>query len=180
MCSSISILQRHGCPSSSACHQSVWRCLSGRRQYKGDPAPGRRLGNSTQQGPPRPPSLDKWGRCHRETLLLSDYPTLWRTRQLQLPHTPGTVRDVPVAEQVSCARPVHPGAAQRDQILALAHAVPFCKKSCINSCRTWTRLLLEAMVNANLLSATLFEHLDTDILLKKPLPELSESEQATT
>lgn len=40
---------------------------------------------------------------------------------------------------------------QRDRILALANAVRFEKTSTINSCRTWTSDLLEAMVNEGLL-----------------------------
>ncbi|KAF9237458.1 hypothetical protein BU15DRAFT_48718 [Melanogaster broomeanus] len=64
--------------------------------------------------------------------------------------------------------------AQRDQIIALAKAIQFDKKSRINSCRTWTRDLLEAMVNAGLFSKAKFDEIDASVPLKKRVPELPE------
>jgi len=63
--------------------------------------------------------------------------------------------------------------AQRDQIVALAKAVKFDRKSHINSCRTWTRDLLEAMVGVNLLSKAEFNRIDIDVPLKKRVAETS-------
>ena len=60
---------------------------------------------------------------------------------------------------------------QRDQIIALARAVSFSRWSRVNSCRTWMRDLLEAMVGANLLSKTEFDKIDVDIPLKKRVAE---------
>jgi hypothetical protein len=65
--------------------------------------------------------------------------------------------------------------AQRDQIIALARAVPFDKRSRVNNCQTWMRLLLEAMVNDNLLSRALFDQISADVPLLEPVPELSEA-----
>ncbi|KAI0079415.1 hypothetical protein K474DRAFT_1673436 [Panus rudis PR-1116 ss-1] len=64
--------------------------------------------------------------------------------------------------------------AQRDQIIALAKAVKYDKKSRVNSCRTWTRDLLEAMVNAGLISQAKFDEIDQGVPLKKRVPELPE------
>ncbi|KAL4078994.1 hypothetical protein J3A83DRAFT_999959 [Scleroderma citrinum] len=64
--------------------------------------------------------------------------------------------------------------AQRDQIIALAKAVEFNKKSRVNNCQTWMRDLLEAMVNNGLLSSEIFDKLDTGVPLKKRIPELLE------
>jgi len=61
--------------------------------------------------------------------------------------------------------------AQRDQTIALAKAVHFSKGSRVNSCRTWMRDLLEAMVGANLLSKAEFDKIDTDVPLKKRVAE---------
>ncbi|KIJ22696.1 hypothetical protein M422DRAFT_276843, partial [Sphaerobolus stellatus SS14] len=63
--------------------------------------------------------------------------------------------------------------AQRDQIIALALAVKFEKTSHVNSCRTWTRDLLEAMVNVNLISQDKFGEIDQGVPLKKRVPELA-------
>ncbi|KZT01454.1 uncharacterized protein LAESUDRAFT_707385 [Laetiporus sulphureus 93-53] len=63
---------------------------------------------------------------------------------------------------------------QRDQIITLAKAVQYDKRSRVNSCRTWTRDLLEAMVKAGLLSQTKFEEIDTGVPLRKRVPELLE------
>jgi len=46
--------------------------------------------------------------------------------------------------------------AQRDQIIALAKAVKFDKKSYVNNCQTWMRDLLEVMVGTDLLSEVEF------------------------
>ncbi|KAI5986695.1 hypothetical protein F5J12DRAFT_577002 [Pisolithus orientalis] len=64
--------------------------------------------------------------------------------------------------------------AQRDQIIALAKAVKFNKKSRVNNCQTWMRDLLEAMVNNGLLSSEIFKKLDAGVPLKKRVPELSQ------
>lgn len=64
---------------------------------------------------------------------------------------------------------------QRDQIIALASALQFDMKSRVNNCQTWMRLLLEAMVNAGLLSNALFDQIDADVPLKNPIQELSKS-----
>ena len=63
--------------------------------------------------------------------------------------------------------------AQRDQIVALAKAVRFHRKSYVNSCRTWTREVLEAMVGADLLSRDKFDEIDADVPLLKRVPETS-------
>lgn len=68
---------------------------------------------------------------------------------------------------------------QRRQIIALAYALQFNMGSRVNNCQTWMRLLLDAMVNAGLLSKTLFDQIDADVPLKKPVPELSESDATT-
>jgi len=64
--------------------------------------------------------------------------------------------------------------AQRDQIIALAMAVEFNKKSRVNNCQTWMRDLLEVMVNNGLLSSEIFAKLDADVPLKKRVLELPE------
>jgi len=64
--------------------------------------------------------------------------------------------------------------AQRDQIIALAKAVRFDKKSQVNNCQTWMHDVLEAMVNASLLSETLFDQIDVEVPLKQHVPEPSE------
>ncbi|KAI5988391.1 hypothetical protein EDD15DRAFT_2289508 [Pisolithus albus] len=60
---------------------------------------------------------------------------------------------------------------QRDQIVALAKAVKFNKKSRVNNCQTWMRSLLMAMVDGGLLSVDVFNKVDADVPLKKELPE---------
>ncbi|KAH8087204.1 hypothetical protein BXZ70DRAFT_1011672 [Cristinia sonorae] len=62
--------------------------------------------------------------------------------------------------------------AQRDQIIALARAVRFDKRSYVNNCQTWLRDVLEAMVNADLISRALLEEIDAGIPLKTRVPEL--------
>jgi hypothetical protein len=62
---------------------------------------------------------------------------------------------------------------QRDQIITLARAVNFDKRSCVNGCRAWTRDLLVAMVGAELLSEDKFNEIDVDVPLKKRVPETS-------
>ena len=62
---------------------------------------------------------------------------------------------------------------QRDQILALARAVKFDKKSRVNNCQVWMRDLLAAMVNAKLLSEERFNEIDVDVSLRKRVPETS-------
>ncbi|KAI0079412.1 hypothetical protein K474DRAFT_1617748 [Panus rudis PR-1116 ss-1] len=63
---------------------------------------------------------------------------------------------------------------QRDQIIALAKAIKYDKKSRVNSCRTWTRDLLEAMVNAGMLSQTIFDEIDASVPLKRRVPEITD------
>lgn len=55
--------------------------------------------------------------------------------------------------------------AQRDQILQLAMDVKFEKKFTVNSCRIWTRDLLEAMVGRGLISGDLFTDIDGEVPL---------------
>jgi len=62
---------------------------------------------------------------------------------------------------------------QRDQIIALAKAVNFDNRSCVNGCRVWTRDLLVAMIGAKLLSEDKFNEIDADVPLKKRVPETS-------
>ena len=61
--------------------------------------------------------------------------------------------------------------AQRDQIVALAKAVEFNRKSRVNNCQTWMHDLLLAMVNDNLLSLEKFNQVDKEVPLKKRVPE---------
>ncbi|KAF9078529.1 hypothetical protein BDP27DRAFT_1309719 [Rhodocollybia butyracea] len=61
--------------------------------------------------------------------------------------------------------------AERERILALADSTTFEKTSVVNSCRTWTRDLLMAMVNENLLSMTTFNEIDEQVPLLKRQPE---------
>ena len=63
--------------------------------------------------------------------------------------------------------------AQRDQIIALAKAVNFDKKSYVNNCRAWMRDLLEAMVNTDLLSKAEFDRIDGSVPLIKRVAEIS-------
>ena len=63
--------------------------------------------------------------------------------------------------------------AQRDQIVLLAKAVGFERRSRVNNCRTWMRDLLEAMVGANLLSNSEFDKIDADVPLIKRVAETS-------
>ena len=62
---------------------------------------------------------------------------------------------------------------QRDQIVALAKAVRFDRKSGVNNCQAWMRDVLEAMVGADLLSETQFDEIDTGVPLHKRVPETS-------
>lgn len=63
--------------------------------------------------------------------------------------------------------------AQRGQIIALAKAVDFDRRSRVNNCRTWMHDLLEAMVGANLLSKAEFDKIDVDVPLIKRVAETS-------
>ncbi|KAF9234105.1 hypothetical protein BU15DRAFT_53045 [Melanogaster broomeanus] len=64
--------------------------------------------------------------------------------------------------------------AQRDQIIALAKAVRFDKRSRINNCQTWMHDVVEAMVNADLLSTAKFDEVSAGVPLKERVPELPE------
>ena len=55
--------------------------------------------------------------------------------------------------------------AQRDQILALAKAVNFDRRSRVNNCQTWMRDVLEAMVGASLLPEAEFDKIDVSVPL---------------
>jgi hypothetical protein len=55
--------------------------------------------------------------------------------------------------------------AQRDEILDLASQVVFQKTSTTNGCRVWTRDLLEAMVQADLISQATFDEIDAGVPL---------------
>jgi hypothetical protein len=57
--------------------------------------------------------------------------------------------------------------AQRDEILDLARQVVFSKTSTTNGCRVWTRDLLVAMVQAQLISQTKFDEIDVGVPLVK-------------
>ena len=63
--------------------------------------------------------------------------------------------------------------AQRDQIVALAKAVDFERRSRVNNCQAWMRDLLEAMVGANLLSKAEFDKIDVSVPLIKRVAETS-------
>ena len=63
--------------------------------------------------------------------------------------------------------------AQRDQIIALAKAGDFDRRSRVNNCRTWMRDLLEAMVGANILSKAESDKIDVDVPLIKRVAEAS-------
>ena len=63
--------------------------------------------------------------------------------------------------------------AQRDRIIALATAVKYDKRSRVNSCRTWTRDLLEAMVGEGLLSQERFEEMDEGVPLRRRVAEVA-------
>ena len=65
--------------------------------------------------------------------------------------------------------------AQRDQIVALAKAVNFDKRSRVNNCQVWIRDLLEAMVGANLLSKAEFDKIDVSVPLIERVAETSEN-----
>lgn len=62
--------------------------------------------------------------------------------------------------------------AQRDKIISLADSVVFSKSSTVNSCRTWTRDLLEAMVEAQLMTTEQFRVVDEGVPLKERVPEV--------
>jgi hypothetical protein len=62
---------------------------------------------------------------------------------------------------------------QRDQIITLAEAVNFDKRSRVNNCQTWMRDLLVAMVGAELLSEDKFNEIDVGVPLRKRVPEIS-------
>lgn len=62
--------------------------------------------------------------------------------------------------------------SQRDHILARAKAIVFDRRSIVNSCRTWTRDLLEAMVGEGLLTKNAFDEIDTRVPLLKRQPEI--------
>ncbi|EPQ53480.1 hypothetical protein GLOTRDRAFT_130818 [Gloeophyllum trabeum ATCC 11539] len=61
---------------------------------------------------------------------------------------------------------------ERDETLRLAKAIRFSKTSVINSCRTWTRDLLKAMVERSLITVELFDKIDTKVPLKKRVTEV--------
>lgn len=61
--------------------------------------------------------------------------------------------------------------AQREQIVALAKAVEFDRKSRVNNCQTWMHDLLLAMVSDNLLPLEKFNKVDKEVPLKKRVPE---------
>lgn len=63
--------------------------------------------------------------------------------------------------------------AQRDRIIALATAVKYDKRSRVNSCRTWTRDLLEEMVKEDLLSQERFEEIDEGVPLRRRAAEVT-------
>jgi len=65
--------------------------------------------------------------------------------------------------------------AQRDQIVALAKAVKFDRRSRVNNCQVWMRDLLEAMVGADLLSKAEFDKVDVSVPLIKRVAETSEN-----
>lgn len=54
---------------------------------------------------------------------------------------------------------------QHDQIITLSKGIAFEKTSIVNGCRVWTRDLLNAMVNAGLLSQERFHEIDRTIPL---------------
>ncbi|KAJ7595693.1 hypothetical protein C8J56DRAFT_1042777 [Mycena floridula] len=60
---------------------------------------------------------------------------------------------------------------QRDRILALADQIVFERTSVANSCRTWTRDLLEVTVKEDLLSESTFDEIDSKVPLLKRKPE---------
>ncbi|PCH39455.1 hypothetical protein WOLCODRAFT_21486 [Wolfiporia cocos MD-104 SS10] len=60
---------------------------------------------------------------------------------------------------------------QRDLIVELATKVEFSATSVVNGCRAWTRDLLQAMVQAGLISQWRFEELEEEIPLVKRRPE---------
>lgn len=62
--------------------------------------------------------------------------------------------------------------SQRDHILALAKSIVFDRRSIVNSCRTWTRDLLEAMVGEGLLVKNTFDEIDARVPLLKRQPEI--------
>ncbi|KAI1784836.1 hypothetical protein LXA43DRAFT_191053 [Ganoderma leucocontextum] len=61
---------------------------------------------------------------------------------------------------------------QRDQIILLAKAIRFDRHSRVDGCRVWTRDLLDAMVNVDMLQRTTFDMLVAEIPLPARLPEL--------
>ena len=61
--------------------------------------------------------------------------------------------------------------AQRDQIIELAKGTGYERTSTLNSCRTWTRDLLEKMVEVGMISESQFERIDKDVPLKRRVPE---------
>lgn len=63
--------------------------------------------------------------------------------------------------------------AERDRILVLANTAAFEPKSVVNSCRTWTRDILNAIVAESLLSQEKFDEMDTGVPLLKRKPEAS-------
>jgi hypothetical protein len=62
--------------------------------------------------------------------------------------------------------------AQRNRILELARKVKFERKSVVNSCRVWTRDLLEAMVEERLIGQAMFEDVDEKVPLLRRKPEV--------
>ena len=64
--------------------------------------------------------------------------------------------------------------AQRDHVKRLAANISYKKTSRVNSCRTWTRDLLEVMVSENLITQEQFDLMDVDVPLRKRLPELTQ------
>ena len=61
--------------------------------------------------------------------------------------------------------------AQRDEILDLARQAVFPKTSTTNGCRVWTRDLLVAMVQANIISQSKFNEIDVGVPLVKRIAD---------
>lgn len=63
--------------------------------------------------------------------------------------------------------------AQRDHVLDIAHGIEFNENSRVNTCRAWTRDLLEVMADDPTLplSRQQFEEIDCDVPLLRRVPE---------
>jgi hypothetical protein len=62
--------------------------------------------------------------------------------------------------------------AQRNRIVDIARSLDFDMKTRVNSCRTWTRMLLVRMIAEGLLAQEVFEVIDREVPLREPLPEI--------